>query len=469
MDLLDYVAAVRQRWLVILALLLLGTVAGAAYAQSIPNSYRASSSVFVTAQQNGDAQQAYQGNQYSVAAVQSYVRLATLPAVLDPVREKLGLTATDAQLARQLTVEAQTDTVIIDITATDDSPKAAAELAQAVAQSLVTKAQSLAPTTSKNQSILKIEIVATATPPSAPFAPNRTLYTILGLVFGFVAGVVYAVARRVFGTRIGAEEDLLRTTDLPILGRIGRTARRTGLVMRTQPEGAQAEDYRRLRTNLDFADIDRAARLVVVTSSMPGDGKSTTALNLALAMAESGSRVLIVDGDLRKPTVADYLGIEGGVGLTSVLIGRASLEEATQSWGSTNLDVLPSGPLAPNPSQLIGSERMRALLGELREQYDHVIVDAAPILAVTDTLSIAEAVDGVLVVALNKTTRRSDLARTLESLALVRANVLGLVLNQTPTASKATYGYSAKEVAAKPGLTAATPSNGVSFNPTAQR
>jgi polysaccharide biosynthesis transport protein len=170
----------------------------------------------------------------------------------------------------------------------------------------------------------------------------------------------------------------------------------------------------------------------VVTSSISSEGKSTTAINLAITLADAGSRVALVDADLRRPSIADYMGLEGEVGLTTVLIGLASLEDAIQPWGNSGLHVMPSGQVPPNPSELLGSRSMVTLLEQLTSQYDIVLVDTPPLLPVTDAAILAKITGGALVVAAADNLHRQQLADGLGALEDVGARVLGVVLNRLP-------------------------------------
>ena len=185
-------------------------------------------------------------------------------------------------------------------------------------------------------------------------------------------------------------------------------------------------------------------RTLLVTSSVANEGKSTIAANLAATLAETGARVVLVDTDLRRPTVAPLLGIEGAAGLTTVLLGRASVADVVQDWGTSGLHVLTSGELPPNPSELVGSPAMRRLMQSLRDDYDYVVLDAPPLLPVADAAILSHAVDGALVVGNVRRVRRAELRDGLQSLESVRGRTLGLVLNQVQQDGDA-YGYARAE------------------------
>jgi capsular exopolysaccharide synthesis family protein len=212
------------------------------------------------------------------------------------------------------------------------------------------------------------------------------------------------------------------------------------LIVQSSPHSHRSEAFRRLRTNLQFLDIADQPKTIVVTSSLAGEGKSTTAMNLAITLADAGSRVALVDADLRRPSIAEYMGLEGEVGLTTVLIGRADLKDAIQQWGSGSLYVLPSGQVPPNPSELLGSGSMAKLLAQLSSQYDVVLIDTPPLLPVTDAAILAKITGGAVVVAAADQLHRQQLSAGLGSLQDVGARVLGVVLNRV--AHKQTDGYS---------------------------
>jgi len=169
----------------------------------------------------------------------------------------------------------------------------------------------------------------------------------------------------------------------------------------------------------------------VVTSSLPGEGKTTTAVNMAVTMAVGAHSVVLVECDLRRPMVAKRLGIDGAVGTTSVLVGRVKLEDALQTYGETGLQVLACGPIPPNPSELLQSRAMDALLADLREQFDIVVIDAPPLLPVTDAAILAAMSDGAIVVTRHGRTTRDQLTHAIERLDAVDAKTLGVVLNLT--------------------------------------
>ena len=197
-----------------------------------------------------------------------------------------------------------------------------------------------------------------------------------------------------------------------------------------------------LRTNMQYVEVDEAQKVIVMTSSLPGEGKTTTAINLALTTAMAGQRVVLVEADLRRPLIAQRLQLDGAVGTTNVLIGKVSLVDALQEYGTSGLQVLASGPIPPNPSELLQSHAMEALLTDLRGKFDVIIVDAPPLLPVTDAALIATQADGAVIVVRHGRTTRDQLQHSIERLEAVDAKALGVVINQAPSRKNRTgYGY----------------------------
>jgi succinoglycan biosynthesis transport protein ExoP len=207
------------------------------------------------------------------------------------------------------------------------------------------------------------------------------------------------------------------------------------------PHSQRSESFRTLRTNLQFLEVEPGPKSFVMTSSIPHEGKTTTSANLAIVIANSGTRVAIIDADLRRPKLAEYMGLEGAVGLSDVLIGKARLSDVLQPWGDGNLHVLPAGTIPPNPSELLGSSAMPTLLRELEKHFDIVIVDLPPLLPVTDAAIVSNLTRGTLVVVAAGRTQRAELAGAIAALDNVGAPVAGIILTMLPTKGPDAYGY----------------------------
>ncbi len=297
----------------------------------------------------------------------------------------------------------------------------------------------------KKSSPVEISVVRPAGVPTAPLSPRPKINLALGLLVGLALGVGAAVLRETLDMSVKSLDDVQDITGASPLGVVVEDPDAAGkpLLVHGDSHGPRAEAFRQLRTNLQYVDVDRPPRVVVVTSALPDEGKSTTSVNLASTLAPAGTRVVLVEADLRRPRVAHYLGIEGAVGLTDVLAGHCDLDVALQSWGRDLFSVLPSGPLPPNPSEVLNSQHMQELLKVLEGRFDVVLVDSPPLLPVTDAAVLARAGDGAIIVVRHGRTTKEQLARTVATLQAVDARLLGTVLNRVPRRGPdaSYYGY----------------------------
>jgi capsular exopolysaccharide synthesis family protein len=308
--------------------------------------------------------------------------------------------------------------------------------------------------------------VTTATPPIVPFAPNKSLLAVTGALVGLILAALYAVLKSAFDTRIRDEDDIERIADVPILGTTParRSWRRRGgarpAAVEWERSASTREAFRRIAANLDFADLDSQLRVAVVTSALPADGKTTTSAYLALALAERNHRVLVIDGDLRHPRLGEAFGVSADVGLTSVLRQQLPLADAVQPLAGRNVDVLASGTRPPNPTEVLNSQAMRTLLDQAREHYDFVVIDSAPVLAVSDTLTLSRMIGATILVGRYNTTRRQNLRSAMESIEGAGARLLGVVLNAIPESRHSLSYYGEEQLVLDRAHAAAKPARG---------
>jgi len=281
--------------------------------------------------------------------------------------------------------------------------------------------------------------------PSTPIAPDpkRTALVAAFLALVLAGAGIYVYDR--FDESMKTPEEVEEVAGVPILGTIPSFAAglpKYDLITADQPRSPISEAYRLLRTNIQFADVDRRSKVLLITSCVPGEGKSTTTGNLAQVFAESGKEVLVVDTDLRRPTLHRMFGVQAREGLTNILSGTDNLNgHGYVGEGLPNLKILASGPLPPNPADILGSNRMQALVGGMRTGRDVVLFDSPPILSVADASVLASMVDGViLVIDVGKTSRR-DLARARESVEGVGGKLLGVVINRLSPRTSGQYYY----------------------------
>jgi len=421
--------------------------AAAAYTAQQTPVYSADTQLFVAVSSaDPNLAQLSEGSTFIQQRVKSYAAVVTSAQVLDPVIQELRLPTTAAGLAGHVSVDTPLDTVLLNLSVSDSDPVRAADIANAIARQFPVFVAALEAPNDQTESLVKLSVTKPATVPGAPVSPKRPLNLALGLLLGLGLGVGAAVLRETLNTSVSGAMDVEKLTGAIPLGLVpyDSDAGKHPLIDADR-HGPRAEAFRTLRTNLQFADVDHPPRVIVITSPLPSEGKTTSACNLALTLAVGGASVILVDGDLRKPAVGRYLGISSAAGLTSVLAGRHDLRDVVVSYGRETLSVLPSGPIPPNPSELLGSQQMSDVLTTLADRYDIVIVDAPPLLPVTDAAVLASAADGAVLVLRHGKSRHEEAQRAIETLTAVKAKLLGTVLNFAPTrhrrGSYDGYGY----------------------------
>jgi len=446
LELRDYVRILHKHWVLIVACLLLGVAAAAAYSIVVTPNYVATTELYVSVRSGDTAVTGdlVQGTNFARQAVTSYVDVVDSAIVLDRVIGELQLDTSSAELGEQVEASSPLNTVLVHIAVTDSDPELAAEIANATGRNFAdVVVNDLEKPDGEVASLVKIETIQPAVVPAAASSPNVPLNLALGGLVGLAIGIGIAVLRSVLDTRIHSLHDIGQITDKPLLGGIALDpdARTRPLIVHADPRNPRAESFRSLRTNLQFVNVEGGPRSFVISSAGPGEGKSTTTANLAISLAETGAKVALIDGDLRLPKVAEYLGIEGGVGLTDVLIGRAELVDVLQKWGRGHLYVLPSGRIPPNPSELLGSAAMANVLNALTAQFDYVLIDAPPLLLVTDAAVVSKLAGGAILVAASGATKKQELAGAVRALEAIGSRLLGVVVTMLPTKGPDSYGY----------------------------
>jgi capsular exopolysaccharide synthesis family protein len=445
MELHDYVRLVRKGWATLVVAVILAIGGGVAFLLTQPHLYQSGAQLFVSVKtlDQESAGEIVQGSSAAQLKVKSYLEVVRSSRVLRPVIEELGLKTTPTALGRSITAQAPANTVLIDISVRNADPVLARRIANSVTKNFIevitTKIE--APTTG-DMSPVAIDVIEPAVTPTSPVSPQPGVALPVSAVLGAALGMGILILRRLLDTRMHGKVDVEALTDAPVIGGIhfDPSASSRPLIVQADPRSPRAESFRALRTNLQFLDIGASERSFVVTSALPSEGKSTTTANLAIAIAETGASVILVDGDLRRPRLAEVMGIDGTVGLTDALIGNAELDDLIQPWGRQQLSVLPAGAEPPNPSELLGSLGMHALIAELSEKFDYVLVDAPPLLPVTDAAVISRLVRGAIVVSAVKRASRAQFSEAIELLHKVEARVLGVVLTMLPERDSTGYG-----------------------------
>ena len=433
MDLRALMGVLHKYWISIVICLVAGAALAVGYLQIAHPKYTASSQVFLSVQGGQTASDLVQGASYSNTVAQSYAKLVTTPQVLNDVISNLNLTMSAESLAGSITTSIPTSTSLITISVVDGDPNLAANIAQNTAESLQETVKDLSPVDANQRATIAATIVTPAVVPTTPSSPNKALTIALGIIIGLAVGVGQAVLRKTLDISIRSETDVAHATEHSVLARIPFSTALTKdpLSVINDPTSVVAEEYRRLRTNLGFVTLESAGSPVfVVTSSVEHEGKSVTSVNIAFSYAETGQHVLLIDADLRRPRIAEYLNMEGSQGLTTVLSGKAKMSEVIHKLSPGRLDVLPLGQIPPNPVEMAGSDAMRRLLTTAAQLYDIVIVDSAPLLPVTDTTLLASMASGTLIVAGAGKVHIPELTDAIATVEQGDAKVLGVILTQ---------------------------------------
>ncbi len=436
----DYVRVLRERWLLVVLGLVIGVSAAGAHSYLATPQYATSATFFIsTPGLSEDVAQAYQGSLLSEQKIKSYTQLATDRRLREQVSEQLGSPVAPGAIS----ASARPDTVLLTISVTDPSPQRAQRIVRLAAANFVELVAEVEKPIGDAAPAVVARQVQAPPLPTAPVSPKPVRDIALGTILGLMLGIGLAVARHTLDRSVKSADVLTELAGAPLLGVavFDSGVKSKPLVMADDPQSALAEGFRRLRTNLQYVDLDRSQKLIVVTSALPNEGKTTTTCNLAIALAQGGARVALVDADLRRPRAGACLGLDDAVGLTSVLTSQVYLEEALQPWGGLPLSFLGSGPLPPNPSEMLASRQMQELLSELAARYDVVLFDAPPTLPVADASVLAAQCHGALLVARHGKVSTDQVAAAAESLHRVSATVIGTVLTMAPKSGRRS-GYS---------------------------
>lgn len=495
----DVLRALRDHWALLASSTLVGILVAALWTLTQPQTYQSQASAVVTAGVNENLGVALTADNLAKSKAAQYQELAKSRTVAEGAVERAGLDISPDAALGSVTVAVPPDTAEVRLSIVQDSPETAQALADAWVSSLAQEVSNIENQQMPGvadaeevtaQSVIKVLPLVEASKPSTPHSPNGRLALALGALSGLVLGLALTALRSVNDRRIKSSAALEEDFGLTVLGtipvmsrkstkakkgrvkrgskadRAGRATLRDGRVRNADASDTAvtfhfAESFKELRTNLQFIRPDNPPRIIVITSALPAEGKSTVAANTAITLAESGIPTVLVDADLRRPTVAGSFHVEGSVGLTNTVIGNAEVWDVLQPVPDVgDLKVLASGPVPPNPSEILASARLESVLRSIAE--DHVvIVDAPPLLPVTDAAILAAKYDGCVLVVTAGQTTRDELAKALGNLAKVNGTVLGAVLNRVPTTGPEAsyYGFYGKSYYAYTSMTTAEPAD----------
>jgi len=379
----------------------------------------------------------------------TYAQLVERPAVLDDVIKRMNLGITRQELGKKIDVQTIKDTQLLSISVKDGNPAYAALLTNTTAESFAADNESqLAPAGT-------VKIAKAAEIPTSPISPNLVINMSLAVILGAMLAGAFGLLLDYLDDTVKTEEDIQEIASLPTLGQIGRFKPDTGPAFVSGGRSHTAEAYRQLRTNVHFTTLGAELKTIVITSANPGEGKSTTAANLATVLAQAGDRVILVDTDLRRSTLRKTFEGPSSFGLTGLLLNdSADPKEALITTRWKNLQLLPTGILPPNPSELLTSTRMNRVIESLRGLADYVIFDTPPVIAVTDAIVLAARTDGTILVAESGRTRTEALRLSVRTLTQANAKPIGVVLNKTKVNRTSEYYYYSdeEEAAVKEGV-----------------
>jgi capsular exopolysaccharide synthesis family protein len=451
-----HLAVVRRRWWLVLSVIVVCIAAAGLYSYTQAPKYEATTRI-VVGQGRGLISPNVIGNAVQPITA-TMADLARSNVVAMQVISKLGLKETPESLLKKINVSINPDTAVIKLSVIADSKEQAVAIDSAlgsVFSQLVkerfasgSSGQAISPGASTEPLTATVFDPAHARPSAVSPRPLRNM--VLAGIIGTVLGLLGVFAREFFDRRLRDREAVERAFGVPVIAQIPfPSLRKDERRVDWGEHGPMPEAFRGLRANLQYLGVQAPLQTLLVTSPGPAQGKTTVASNLAVAIARSGASVVVVEGDLRRPRLNGAFGVRpGGPGLTGVLVGSAAVEEALRELHAASgnlpgrLALLPSGPLPPNPAELLSSFQMREVLNVLRQNYDYVLVDSPPLLAVADALELARMVDGVMMVA-RKNRASTDEAREVRGLVeRLGLNLLGIVLTDTeqPTGYYGNYG-----------------------------
>ena len=428
-DLRRLLRLARQRgWIVILIMLLCGSAAYMRSARQV-DLFTTSTRLLLLGSENTGSD--YTGLLTTQQLAATYQQLATNDEIMKNVVTALNLPFGGGTLKGKISVSLVPNTLLMQISVIDTEPKRAAQIADTTAQQFIAYInEHKGPTLSA-----PVEISNTAGVPGAPFAPTPMRSGQIGLFLGLLLGIALVALLEYFDSTVKPERDLPSIIHAPILasvpqlGNVKPGGRQVYTV--AQPNSVAAESMRLLRTNLEFASASGDLNTLVVTSPVAGEGKSTVAANLGIVLAQNGQRTVIIDADLRKPTQARIFGVPDDQGLTTLLTHpEFSWHTIAKAVALPNLMLIPSGPLPPDPADMVSSKRFAELIDRVSKEADVVIIDSPPMLAAADTLAIAARADGIMFVCYSHKTRLDALQHATRSVQQGGIRLVGIVLNR---------------------------------------
>lgn len=441
MDFKQFLSVLRRRWMSVAAMVLVALGLASALTFTQTPQYQSTSQVFLTVGVSSDSDP-YTALLFASNRAGSYAAVASSTELAKRVVDELDLQMTPEQLSKHISAQVVDTTSLIELSVKDDNARQAQRINDAVTQQFISYIRTLE-TSGTGSAEVNVRVIDAPSFNAGQVSPRVVLNLVVAAIVGTLLGIALAVVRDLLDRTIRTADHVAELTESPVLASIGYESDIRSSPVLTDLGGfaARTEAFRLLRTNLQFIDLDHPPRCLVVTSSVPGEGKTTTATNLAVALAQTGRNTLIIDADLRRPRVASTLGLDPAVGLTTALVGKTEIHDAIQVHEPSGLHVLASGAKPPNPTEILQSKITQDLISRLRASYDMVIIDAPPLLPVADASVLAQVADGVIVVVRHAHTTKDQLEEAITRLGQVGGRLYGVVVNMVARRAIGAYYY----------------------------
>lgn len=441
MDFKQFLGALRRRWITITVVLALALAVASLITFTAKPKYESQAQLFLSVDVTNTSD-AYAALLFQSNRAASYATLAQSTTLAQRVIDALDLEVSPEELADNIRAEVITDTALIQITVTDLDPRQAQTIAEVTTTQFASYLASLE-TPAGGDSQITVQVSNEADYNPDPVSPRIVLNFVMAVLVGLIVGIALALVRDLLDRTIRTADHVAEITDSPVLASIGYDNEIRSAPLLTDLGGfaARTEAFRLLRTNLQFIGLDEQPRCLVISSAVPGEGKTMTSTNLAMAMAQTGRNTLIIDGDLRRPRVATTLGLDPAIGLTTVLVGKTEIHDAIQVHEASGLHVLASGAKPPNPTEILQSRITADLIKRLRASYDMVIIDGPPLLPVADASVLSRIADGTILVIRHGHTTRDQVQDAVNRVQQVGGRLAGVVVNMVAKRAVGSYYY----------------------------
>jgi len=434
LDLYALWQVIVKRWKLIVLMPLLAALASAMISLFIITPLYTASTTMMVTRPTDTSQILYQDIQVSRQLVNTYREIVHSRRVLEIVIANRSLPYNLSEMREMVEVQSVRDTELITVEVTNPDPELAGTIANEVANVFMEQIIEI-------MQIENVSVVDEAVAPNSPVSPRVPLNVAVAFVVGLMAAFGLAFMVEYLDQTVKDPDEVQKLLEVPVIGLMPKTEGEQ-LVAMSSPRAPASEAFRTLRTNLQYSSIDKPLKKILITGANPACGKSTVASNLAVTLAQSSGSVLLIDADLRRPTLHKIFKLNSEPGLSSLIFNEnISLSQVLRKTEHDNLKVLPSGPIPPYPAEMLASERMRKLIEYCEENYDYIIFDSPPIIAVTDAAILSKLADGTLLVLDYGRVKKDEAVGALEQMKRVQAYVIGIVLNGMPHSKSYYDGY----------------------------